>query len=104
MRVSRTRLNAGTDNGLGTGHKINSFEGMGMKMKYGEFKEALAWGKDENQGRRSGEILMTATVELVVVAVKRGGDRDSNPLRVVRQIWTPEGEFIAEYDPLGLCD
>ena len=44
---------------------------------------------------------MAKLVVLIESETKRGlGQRDSDPVRIVRQWWTPEGEFVFEKDPI----
>jgi len=38
--------------------------------------------------------------EVIIATTKRNGDgTDNNPIRIVTQVFTKEGCFIAEYDP-----
>lgn len=37
--------------------------------------------------------------EFIVTYLQRRGDGINDPIRVVPQIWTKEGELVAEWDP-----
>lgn len=44
----------------------------------------------------------TAWIEEVIITTnaRRGnGDSETNPIRIIRQVFTKSGELIAEYDP-----
>jgi hypothetical protein len=40
---------------------------------------------------------------VIILTVERGGGKDGNPLRVVRQIFTLDGIFLGEDDPM-ICE
>ena len=46
---------------------------------------------------------MDAEVQLIQAIVtnllRRGTGDERNPIRIIRQVWTTDGQFIAEYDP-----
>lgn len=73
-------------------------------MKYNDFKEAmhnalLSYGSVK---RDPAPVLISAQTEVVVTAVLRGEPGGGeNRYRAVIQIWSKEGEFIAEHDPLA---
>lgn len=73
-------------------------------MKYADFKELLQspltmCGMAE---KNPAPVLLSAQVEVIITAVIRGeAGCGENRYRKVIQIWSKEGEFIAEHDPLA---
>ena len=47
----------------------------------------------------SDPILKAELTTVVYVEVWRGNDTQENPRRIVMQYWSPDGRFLAEYDP-----
>ena len=71
-------------------------------MKYSDFKEALerALMADGTLKSLPAPVLVSAQVDVIITAVLRGeAGCGENRYRAVIQIWSPEGELIAEYDP-----
>lgn len=41
-------------------------------------------------------------IQVIETKAARGAGTDEQPVRIVRQYWTPEGEFLAEFDPCAI--
>jgi hypothetical protein len=37
--------------------------------------------------------------DVIITRITRRGDGKDNPIRVITEVWTTEGQKIAEYDP-----
>jgi hypothetical protein len=42
-----------------------------------------------------------AMMQVIVTNILRRGDGKETPIRIIRQVWTMDGQLIAELDPLS---
>ena len=46
----------------------------------------------------------TKIIEVIYTQERRGSGVESDPVRLVTQLWSKEGNLIAEHDPVGNKD